>query len=105
MINLLKHKPFLELLASCQPDQQQALLENCFDSPEQVHCLCLCAENLRGKKDTMSKKELQPYQHNINSLADRGKSGWRKKRILVQHGKGFLGIMLRPISEGLAELV
>ena len=48
MINLLKHKPFLELLASCQPDQQQALLETA--SPEQVHCLCLCAENLRGKK-------------------------------------------------------
>ena len=47
MINLLKHKPFLELLASCQPDQQQALLETA--SPEQVHCLCLCAENLRGK--------------------------------------------------------
>ena len=47
----------------------------------------------------MSKKELQPYQHNINNLADRGKSGWRKKRILVQHGKGFLGIMLRPILE------
>ena len=53
----------------------------------------------------MSKKELQPYQHNINSLADRGNSGWRKKRILVQHGKGFLEIMLRPILEGLAELV
>ena len=28
-----------------------------------------------------------------------------KKPILVQHGKGFLGIMLRPILEGLAELV
>ena len=102
MINLLKHKPFLELLASCQPDQQQALLETA--SPEQVHCLCLCAENLRRKKYIIWKKKLQPYQHNINSLADRGKSGWRKKRILVQHGKGFLGIMLRPILEGLAEL-
>ena len=53
----------------------------------------------------MSKKELQHYQHNINSLADRGKSGWTKKRTLVQHGKGFLGIMLRPILGGLAELV
>ena len=54
----------------------------------------------------MLKKELQTYQHIIfNSLANRGKSGWRKKRILVQHGKGFLGIMLRPILEGLAELV
>ena len=47
MINLLKHKPFLELLTSCQADQQQALLETA--SPEQVHCLCLCAENLRGE--------------------------------------------------------
>ena len=59
---------------------------------------------LKGGKYIMSNKELQPYQHNINSLVDRGKSGWRKKRILVLHGKGFLGIMLRPILEGLAEL-
>ena len=79
MINLLKHKPFLELLASCQPDQHQALLETA--SPEQVHCLCLC-KKLKGEKYIMSKKELQPYQHNINSLADRGKSGWKKSEYL-----------------------
>jgi hypothetical protein len=39
MINLLRHKPFLELLGTSEPDQQQALLEAA--TAEQVHCLCL----------------------------------------------------------------
>ena len=99
MINLLKHKPFLELLASCQPDQQQALLETA--SPEQVHCLCLCAENLRGKKYIMSKTELQPYQHNINSLADRGKSQWMEKKAnTCSAWQGFLGDNVTPDIRG-----
>jgi hypothetical protein len=37
MINLLRHKPFLELLGTSEPDQQQALLETA--TAEQVHCL------------------------------------------------------------------
>jgi hypothetical protein len=37
IINLLRHKPFLELLGTSEPDQQQALLETA--TAEQVHCL------------------------------------------------------------------
>ena len=91
MINLLKHKPFLELLASCQPDQQQALLEAA--SPEQVHCLCLCAENVRGEKYIMSKKELQPYQHNI-------KKWMEKKANTCSAWQGFLGDNVTPDIRG-----
>jgi hypothetical protein len=39
MINLLRQKPFIELLGTSEPDQQQALLETA--TAEQVHCLCL----------------------------------------------------------------
>ena len=48
MINLLRHKPFLELLGTSEPDQQQALLETA--TAEQVHCLCLCVENVMKRK-------------------------------------------------------
>ena len=105
MINLLRHKPFLELLGTSEPDQQQALLETA--TAEQVHCLCLCVENVMKRKYLMPKhvmKKLRPYKHEMLRLADRGKCG-RKKRILIQHGEGFLGLLLSPILESLAELV
>ncbi|CAB4007616.1 Hypothetical predicted protein [Paramuricea clavata] len=106
MINLLRHKPYLELLGTSEPDQQQALLETA--SAEQVHCLCLCAENVMKRKYLMPKhvmKKLRPYKNEMLRLADRGKCGRRKKRILVQRGEGFLGLLLSPILESLAELV
>jgi hypothetical protein len=76
MINLLRHKPFLELLGTSEPDQQQALLETA--TAEQVHCLSLCArvENVMKRKYLMPKhvmKKLQPYKHERLRLADRGK--------------------------------
>jgi hypothetical protein len=106
MINLLRHKPFLELLGTSEPDQQQALLETA--TAWQVHCLCLCAENAMKRKYLMPKyvmKKLRPYKHEMLRLADRGKCGRRKKRILVQHGNGLLGLLLSPILESLVELV
>ena len=106
MINLLRHKPFLELLGTSEPDQQQALLETA--TAEQVRCLCLCVENVMKRKYLMPKhvmKKLRPYKHEMLRLADRGKCGRRKKRILIQHGEGFLGLLLSPILESLAELV
>ena len=50
-------------------------------------------------------KKLRPYKHEMLRLADRGKHGRRKKQILVQHGNGFLGLLLSPILESLSELV
>jgi hypothetical protein len=106
MINLLRHKPFLELLGTSETDQQQALLETA--TAEHVHCLCLCVENVMKRKYSMPKnvmKKLRPYKHEMIRLADRGKCGRRKKRILVQHSNGFLGLLLSPILESLVELV
>jgi hypothetical protein len=48
MINLLRHKPFLELLGTSEPDQQQVLLETA--TAEQVHCLSLSLCRKRYEK-------------------------------------------------------
>ena len=98
MINLLRHKPFLELLGTSEPDQQQALLETA--TAEQVHCLCLCVENVMKRKYLMPKhvmKKLRPYKHKMLRLADKGKCGRRKKRILIQHGEGFRSMKLARV--------
>jgi hypothetical protein len=47
MINLLRHKQFLELLGTSEPEQQQALLETA--TAEQVHYLCLCRKRFENK--------------------------------------------------------
>jgi hypothetical protein len=47
MIKLLRHKPFLELLGTSEPDQQQALVETA--TAEQVHCLSLCRKRYEKK--------------------------------------------------------
>ena len=73
MINLLRHKPFLELLGTSEPDQQQALLETA--TAEQVHCLCLCVKNVMKRKYLLPRhgmKKLRPYKHEMLRLADRG---------------------------------
>jgi hypothetical protein len=74
MINLLRHQPFLELLDTSEPDQQQALLETA--TAEQVHCLCLCVENVMKRKYLIPKyvvKKLRPYKYEMFGWQIEGK--------------------------------
>ena len=97
MIYVVKHKPFLDLLSISHSIQRQALLNSASD--EQVRCLCNCLENIPylGEK-------LRPFKRELAELTDRNSSFKRKKQILVQRGGGFLGVVLSPILEALAEL-
>jgi hypothetical protein len=95
------YMPFVELLFTSHPTQQQALLNS--TSAEQIRCLCHCIENFTYSKET--KDEFTPFIQDLADLADRSRSFRTKKEILVQRGSGFLGLVLRPLLEGLAELV
>ena len=72
-------------------------------SAEQIRCLCHCIENFMYSKET--KDKLRPFKQDLADLADRSRSFRTKKEILVQRGSGFLGLVLGPLLEGLAELV
>ena len=82
MNNLLKYKPFLVLLATCEPDQRPALLGKA--SPEQVHT---CTKLYSAKKVMKSS-----YLTSEKSVACQRENRGRKKQILLQHGNGFLGL-------------
>ena len=97
MIYVVKHKPFLDFLSISHPIQRQALLNSA--SAEQVRYLCNCLENIPYQKD-----KLRPFKRELAELTDRNSSFKRKKQILVQHGNGFLGVVLGPILEALAQL-
>jgi hypothetical protein len=95
------YRPFVELLCTSHPTQQQALLNS--TSAEQIRCFCHCIENFTYSKET--KDKLRPFKQDLTDLADRRRSFRTKKEILVQRGSGFLGLVLCPLLEGLAELV
>jgi hypothetical protein len=60
-------------------------------------------ENFTYLKGTLNK--LGPFKDELADLADRSRSFRKKRKILVQRGSGFVGLVLAPLLEGLAELV
>jgi hypothetical protein len=95
------YRPFVELLCTSHPIQQQALLNSI--SAEQILCLCHYIENFTYSKET--KDKLRPFKQDLADLADRSRSFRTKKEIILQRGSGFLGLVLGLLLEGLAELV
>jgi hypothetical protein len=101
MTYLYVYRPFVELLSSSHPTQQQALLNS--TSAEQIRCLCHCIENFTYSKET--KDKLRHFKQDLADLADRSRIFRTKKEILVQRGSGFLELVFGPLLEGLPELV
>ncbi len=93
-----KHRSFIELLCFSHPIQRQVLLNSA--SAEQICCLCDCLQNIAYPVDKLSKH----FKGDLADLIDRNKSFRVKKKILVQRGNGFLGVILGPVLEALAEL-
>jgi hypothetical protein len=62
-------------------------------------------ENFTYPKGTLNK--IGSFKDDLADLADRSsfRSFRKKRKILVQRGSGFLGLVLAPLLEGLAELV
>jgi hypothetical protein len=60
-------------------------------------------ENFTYPKGTLNK--FGPFKDDLADVADRNKSFRKKRKILVQRGSGFVGLVLAPLLEGLAELV
>jgi hypothetical protein len=95
------YRPFVELVCTSHQTQQQAILNSV--SAEQIRCLCHCIENFTYSKEL--KDKLRPFKQDLTDLADRSGSFRTKNEIIVQRGSGFLGLVLGPLLEGLAELV
>ncbi len=92
-----KHISFIELLCVSHPIQRQVLLN--FASAEQIRCLCDCLQNIAYPVD-----KLRSFKGDLADLIDSNKRFRVKKKILVQRGNGFLGVVLGPVLEALAEL-
>ncbi len=76
MINLLKHKPFFELLAACEPGQRHVSSSVKRIARASTLPVPLCRKH-NGKKlySVENSDEEAPNKHEIRSLADREKLG------------------------------
>jgi hypothetical protein len=79
------YRPFVELLCTSHPTQQQALLNSA--SAEQIRCLCQCIENFTYSKET--KDKLRPFKQDLADLADRSRSFRTKRKFLFSEEVAF----------------
>lgn len=93
----------LHALHKLNPTQRRALLRTADDSL--VRDICECALNTLEGNVVLSrahKSRLARHRHTLRKLACKRGSWKSKKKILVQRGDGFLGLLLAPILGGLA---
>jgi uncharacterized protein YaaR (DUF327 family) len=102
---ILKNKDFISLLARTKNKKKQKELIR-FASNEQIHSVLEIILNLRRLTLTEKlKKKLRRYKSAFRQLL-KTKSIAKQKRILVQSGSGFLGMLLPPlISSVLGNIV
>ena len=77
-------------------------------TPEQVCALCEVTSHLAKRKFPLQKHEetiLNGHSKHLLSLVDDSVPYKEKKKILVQHGAGFVDELLKPVLTALAYAV
>ena len=90
-----RHLPLeqLKLLQKCKVKRQ--LLQKCPNSV--IKAVCECALNVLKGNVPISKRQknkLAPYKRTLRRLGDKRFPLFKKRRLLVQKGDGFLSLIL-----------
>lgn len=83
----------LQLLGKCK--NKGALLRKCPNSL--IKCVCECALNLLKGNVPITRRQknrLAPYKRTLRRLGDKKIPLFKKRRLLVQKGEGFLSILI-----------
>ena len=103
---LRRNHDFLKLLAKCTPARRKAILKVADDNL--IKTICECVLNVLEKTVPTSravKKRLFPHKKALSTLVHKGTPIERKKKILIQHGGNFLGVLLPPVLRVLSSLL
>ena len=103
---LRKNHDFLKLLAKCTPAQRKAILKVADEALVRTICECI----LNVLKETVpvskpAKRKLLVHKKSLIALAEKGTPLHKKKKILVQHGGNFLGVLLPPVLRVLSSIL
>jgi len=97
---------FLRVLKQCNTKQRRALLQAADN--KLLKAICECVLNvLRGtvKLNPSQKGKLRLHKETLRELANKRVPLSKKKKLIVQKGDGFLGILLAPVLQQLASLL
>lgn len=96
---------WLKALHCCSKSEKEQLLKAA--KPEAVNAICDCIHNvLRGNVPLAAneKKKLQSKKTILRKLASSNVKAPGRKKILVQHGSGFLNSILGPVLGALGNI-
>lgn len=100
-----KNHNWLKALHCCGKSEQKQLLR--VAKPEAINAICDCVQNiLRGNVDVTKKQliQLKRKKSILRELVNRKNKVPQRKKILVQHGGGFLNSVLGPVLSILGEV-
>ena len=103
---LRKNHDFLKLLAKCTPAQRKAILKVADEALVRTICECI----LNVLKETVpvskpAKRKLLAHKKSLIALAEKSTPLRKKKKILVQQGGKFLGLLLPPVLRVLSSIL
>jgi ABC-type dipeptide/oligopeptide/nickel transport system ATPase subunit len=96
----------LKLLCKCKKKMLKAIIQT--SDKELVYCICECILNIVNgnvKVGDEEIKKLKKYKNVLRELLSKYKPMKSKKKILIQHGSGFLPILIPTIFQALATLL
>lgn len=94
----------LKLLGKCKT--KGALLRKCPNSI--IKSVCECALNLLKGNVPLTKRQknkLSPYKRTLRKLGDKKVPLFKKRRLLVQKGEGFLSVLIPAAISVLSSLI
>lgn len=103
---LRKNHDFLKLLLKCTPAQRKAILKVADEALVRTICECI----LNVLKETVpvskpAKRKLLAHKKSLIALAEKSTPLRKKKKILVQQGGNFLGLLLPPVLRVLSSIL
>jgi hypothetical protein len=97
---------YLRVLGNCKKKMLKAIITS--SDKELISCICECILNCLNGNIKLKDKEivgLRPFKRIFRELLIKKKPLKRKKKILIQHGSGFLPILIPAIIQALSSIL
>lgn len=97
---------YLHVLCKCNKKMLKAIIDS--SDKELISCICECVLNcINGnvKVNDDDLRKLKRYKKILRDLLNKHKPIKNKKKILIQHGNGFLPILIPTIIQALSSFL
>lgn len=103
---IINNLEVIKALYRCKNSQKKKLLKGV--RPEVVNAICDCIHNILQENVPISKyqkSKLKAKKEILRKLVDRKNKTPTRKKLLIQHGSGFLSSILGPVIKVISEVI